>query len=70
MPDPIVAYVEFVGGAMRPVYEEPSGRQYVYDNDGERVYGVWFIPREKCDRPTVAPDKASDHRRHRACLPY
>ena len=40
MTDPVVAYVEFVGGIMRPVYEEPGGRQYVFDDDGEQVYGV------------------------------
>jgi len=57
MLDPIVAYVEFVGGAMRPVYEEPGGRQYVIDNDGEPVYGVWIIPREECDRPIIVDDR-------------
>ena len=50
MPDPIVAYVEFVGGIMRPVYEELGT---FFDDNGERVYGVWFIPREECDRPSL-----------------
>jgi hypothetical protein len=49
MPDPIIAYTEFNGPPMRPVYERPDGRQYVLDDDGEPVYGVWFVPREEAD---------------------
>ncbi|OAI54780.1 hypothetical protein AYO44_14205 [Planctomycetaceae bacterium SCGC AG-212-F19] len=43
LPDTIVAHVDFVDGIRRAVYEEPSGRQYAIDNDGERAYRVWFI---------------------------
>lgn len=52
-PDPVVAHVDFLDDVRRPVYEQPDGRQYVYDNDGEQVYGVWFIPREEWDRPII-----------------
>jgi hypothetical protein len=38
---------------MRAVYEAHDGRQYVLDNDGEPVYGVWFIPRDEADVPFV-----------------
>jgi hypothetical protein len=56
MPEP-VAYIEFTDGLRRPVFEEPDGRQYVLDDDGEPVYGVWFIPREECDLPVIVrPD--------------
>ena len=56
MPDHIVAYTEFVDGALRPVYEATIGktvRQYVLDDDGETVFGVWYIPREECDLPII-----------------
>jgi hypothetical protein len=33
--------------------EQPDGRQYVLDDDGEPVYGVWFIPRDEADVPMV-----------------
>jgi hypothetical protein len=52
LPEPI-AYIEFLGGALRPVFEEPSGRQYAPDDEGEPVYGVWVIPREDCDVPVI-----------------
>jgi hypothetical protein len=40
LPTP-VAFIEFTDGVRRPVIEEPSGRQYVLDGDGEPVYGIW-----------------------------
>jgi hypothetical protein len=33
--------------------ERLDGRQYVLDDDGEPVYGVWFIPREEADVAVV-----------------
>jgi hypothetical protein len=51
--DPIVAHVEFVGGVVRPVYEDAGGRQYVYDDDGNTVAGVWFLPADECDQPVI-----------------
>ena len=44
MPEPI-AYTEFVGGVLRPIFETFDGRQYVVDNDNEPVYGAWFVSR-------------------------
>lgn len=58
MPNPIVPHVDFVDGIRRTIFEGKSSRQYVFDNDGERVYGVWFIPREDCDRPIMAQPHA------------
>ena len=46
-----VARVAFADGTVRPVFEE-DGRQYVTD-DGNRVYGVWSIPRDEADAPLV-----------------
>ena len=43
--DPIVCYTFFTDGQKRPVFED-SIRQYVIDDDGDVVRGVWFIPPE------------------------
>jgi hypothetical protein len=43
-----VAHVQFTDGCFRPVFEA-DGRQFVITDDGERIYGVWYIPPE--DRP-------------------
>ena len=63
MPDPI-AYVWFVDGVKRPIFEEPNGRQYVIDDDGEPVYGVWYVPPEVLaemfgDRPVIVDGEPS-----------
>ncbi len=39
----------FTDGAVREVFEEADGRQYVMDGR-ERVYGLWVVP----DEPAVA----------------
>jgi hypothetical protein len=41
MPDEHVGIVEFARGVWLPVMQDPDGRQYVFDADGEKVYGVW-----------------------------
>jgi hypothetical protein len=38
-----IGHREFVDGTRRPIYRDEQG-QYVLDDDGERVYGVWLIP--------------------------
>jgi hypothetical protein len=55
MQDEQVCQTEFVDGSMRPVYETPEHRQYVLDDDGEPVYGVWFIPPD-VDSPVIVDD--------------
>jgi hypothetical protein len=37
---------------MRPVYEDGIG-QYVIDDDGQPVRGVWLIPRDEADVPAI-----------------
>ncbi|MBM4071394.1 MAG: hypothetical protein FJ271_21020 [Planctomycetes bacterium] len=49
--DPIVAHVWFTDGAKRAVYRESSGRQYILDDDGDKVHGVWYIPEEELIEP-------------------
>jgi len=46
-----IAYIEFAGGTMRPVFEDDRS-QFVFDDDRNRVNGVWFIPVES-DSPTI-----------------
>jgi hypothetical protein len=50
-----VATIWFIDGVWRPVYEGAAGRQYVINGDGEKVYGVWFIPPSE-PSPTVIID--------------
>lgn len=50
--DPIVAFVAFADGPMRPVYEDVAG-QYVHDDDAEPIRGLWFIPRDLPDEPFI-----------------
>jgi hypothetical protein len=49
--DLVIGYHEFLDGSERTVYRDDRG-QYVFDNDGYRVYGMWVTPRsEQCDGP-------------------
>ena len=47
-----VAYVRFTDGVMRPVYEDERG-QFVVDADECRIRGLWYLPRDEYDPPTV-----------------
>jgi len=38
-----IASTEFAGGASRPVYEDERS-QFVIDDDGNRVDGIWYVP--------------------------
>ena len=50
--DVAMAEVHFDDGSIRTAWETADGLQYVEDDNGERVYGVWFIP-EDCPRPII-----------------
>jgi hypothetical protein len=52
--DPVIGHCQFADGALRPVYDDGK-RQYVIDDDGYRVYGVWLIPKEEPDLPLIVP---------------
>jgi hypothetical protein len=47
-----IAHVRFTDGVSRFVFEDAEG-QWVFDDDGNEVRGVWFAPPEECDLPTV-----------------
>jgi hypothetical protein len=49
----------------RDVYEDGERRQYVFDPDGERVYGRWLLP---ADKP-YAVSTTGRHERPRAPTP-
>jgi hypothetical protein len=41
MNDRQIAFVPFIDSAIRPVFLDEDGRQYVLDDDGQPVYGMW-----------------------------
>ena len=43
-----IATVQFNEGACRLVYEDALG-QYVIGDDGEPLFGVWFVPRAELE---------------------
>lgn len=55
--DPIVAYIWFTHRVQRAVYQQPDGRQYVLDDEGEKIYGVWYIPPEERTGPDIIVEK-------------
>ena len=49
-----IAYVKFVDGRMRPVFENANCCQFVIDVEDQRSHGIWHIPRElECDCPVI-----------------
>jgi hypothetical protein len=53
-----IAYTEFADGTKRPVFEDGRG-QFVFGDDGNRVDGVWYIPRDEC--PQLPPEPLIVH---------
>jgi hypothetical protein len=45
---------DYTGGSMRPIYDDGK-RQYVIDDDGFKVYGVWLIPEDEPVLPLIVP---------------
>jgi len=39
-----IGYREFTDGQTRPAYIDDDGNQYVYDGDGQPVFGIWLAP--------------------------
>lgn len=48
--DQPIGKVPFVDGVERDVYQDADGRQYVIDDDGVSVHGVWLLQE---DEPVV-----------------
>ena len=51
-----IAHIKFADGSVRPIFEE-NGRQYVIDDEGLPVYGVWHLPAEDCEEPIIIETK-------------
>jgi hypothetical protein len=34
---------DFVDGSQRAVYQDDEGRQFVIDDQGQAVYGIWVV---------------------------
>lgn len=56
----LVGYREFTDGPRRPIWEDEQG-QYVEDEDGCKIRGVYFIPPDEADVPLVVPSLANVH---------
>ncbi len=53
----VIGFRLFVDGIFRPIYEDAQG-QYVVDDDGQRVYGVFLISEDEgCDLPVIVDGK-------------
>lgn len=55
-----IANTRFTDGSNRPVFEDDLG-QYVIDGLGQRIAGVWYIPREEADTPAIVEDVNTIH---------
>jgi hypothetical protein len=56
MSDELLGHGLFTDGTRRPSYQDAAGMQYVLDDDGARVHGVFLIPDEEpCDVPVIVP---------------
>jgi hypothetical protein len=42
--DRVIGRRLFTDGIERDVYEDAQGRRYVFDGDGQKVYGQWLLP--------------------------
>jgi hypothetical protein len=42
MPSASIAIIPFIDGCMRDVFFDADGRQFVLDDNGEPMYGVWI----------------------------
>lgn len=56
--DTIIAYRFPRGQGCQAVYEDVAGGQYVIDDEGRRVYGVYYIPETECLRTGASPTDA------------
>ena len=57
MTTPPIAFVPFVDGVRRDVFLDADDRQYVFDDDGQIVYGIWvYIDEPLIVRTREAPE--------------
>lgn len=51
--DILIGYIFSTDGIKRPIFEQLDGRQYVHDDDGEPVFGVWMVSEDGPDLPVI-----------------
>ena len=53
-----IASIPFTDGIPRPVFRDAGGRQYILDEEGQPVYGVWVY----IDEPEIVnrPDSSAE----------
>jgi hypothetical protein len=49
----------FVDGLVRRVYLDRDGRQYVENDEGNKVHGVWILM-DEADEPRIVTRKQGD----------
>jgi hypothetical protein len=52
-PDQAIGRRHFTDGAERAIFEDYQGGQYVLDDVGQRVEGVWLPPADESDVPLI-----------------
>jgi hypothetical protein len=59
MPDQPIGRVLFTDASLHDVYRDQNGRQYVENDAGEPVYGIWVYPAEDdADVPIIRGPRA------------
>ena len=48
----VFAYLQSPDGSMKAIYDDGS-RLYIIDDERERKYGMWTIPRDEADLPVI-----------------
>jgi hypothetical protein len=51
--DVAIAEVQFADGSIRTAWETADGLQYVEDDNGEWVDGVWYVPLDDGPVPVI-----------------
>ena len=66
----VIGTRDFTDGSQRAVYEDDDGRQFVINDEGKGVYGIWIL----ADQPLAIVDLDADaemrcvaHRATRPC---
>jgi len=48
----VFAYLQSPDGSMKAIYDD-GHRLYIIDDERERMYGMWTIPRDEADLPEI-----------------
>jgi hypothetical protein len=48
----VFAFLQSPDGSMKAIYDD-GHRLYIIDDERERMYGMWTIPRDAADLPVI-----------------